>query len=247
MDAPEPTVESSAAGSDERGTLLLAAASGLLLLATTFFQPPEGPKVGRATAAQIRTFAAEHSTGIRIGATAEVIAFVMVVVFTAALARLIRSRAPGSITAGLVAAGGVLIGVQLWLDTAATSMTLLLPDLIDTKLATTNDTTVLSWYGLTGFTHFLGDLLMAPVVLTMAAFSIAALRERLLPRWLAWLGVAFAASGALGTLGITTSFGLLYSFWFGGLFGWALWILLVSVTFGLRWIRTRPTAVVGSR
>ncbi len=235
-----PNVPLAAPGTSGDGlAALVAAISGLLLLATSFVQPPDGPTVGSATAAQVRAFATDNDTALRAAATAGIIAFVLVVVFTAALARIVRARLPGSILASLVAAGGILVGMMLWLNTAATSMTVLLPDLIDTELARVDDTTVLSWYGLTGFTHFLGDLVMAPIALTMSAFSIAALAGGLLPRWLAWLGLAFAASGVVGTVGITTGSGVLYAFWFGGLFGWALWILLVSITEGLRWRRTR--------
>jgi hypothetical protein len=223
----------------DRGVLLTGAVSGLLLFATSFVQMPEGPKVESATAEQIRAFAADHETAIHAGATSGTAAFILLVLFTAALAALVRSARPNSIVPGLVAAGGILVGVMLWLDTAANAMTLLLPDLIDTKLAEVDDATVVSWYGLTGFTHFLGDLAMAPIVLTITAFSIAALQSALLPRWLAWLGIAVGAAGALGTLGITLAAGPLYWFWFGGLFGWALWILLVSVTFALRWCRAR--------
>jgi len=87
-----------------------------------------------------------------------------------------------------------------------------------------------------------GALLVATVsgLVVLFAFSIAALKGGLLPRWLAWLGLVFACSGTLGIVGIATGVGLLYGFWFGGLFGFVLWILLVSAMFALRWWRSRP-------
>lgn len=247
MSVEEPNVAvARSRGRSDGGALLTAAVSGLLLVGTFFAQSPDGPKVGSATAGQIRAFVADNETAILVGATGGVASFVLVLLFTAALAQLVRSALPGSIMPGLVTTGGILIGVMLWLDAAAKSLTLLLPDLIDTKLGKVDDATVVSWYGLTGFTHFLGDLAMAPIVLTITAFSIAALEGLLLPRWLAWLGLVIGASGALGTLGITTASGPLYWFWFGGLLGWALWILLVSVTLGLRWVRARRLTAVAA-
>jgi hypothetical protein len=219
--------------------LLTAAVSGLLLLATFFVQSPEGPKVGSATADQIRAFVADHGTGMKLGATGGAASLVLIVLFTASLAQLVRNALPGSIVPGLVSGGGIVLGAILLLDTAAHAMPLLLPDLVNTELGKVDDATVVSWYGLTGYTHFLGDFSMAPVALAITAFSIAARKASLLPRWLTWLGLVVGASAAIGTLGVTTASGPLYWFWFGGLLGWALWILFVSVTLGLRWNRLR--------
>jgi hypothetical protein len=80
---------------------------------------------------------------------------------------------------------------------------------------------------------------MAPTVLVIAAFSMAALRAHLLPRWVGWAGVAIAVSGAVGTIGIVSAWRPLYPFWFGGIFGWVLWILAVGVVLGLRARRRR--------
>ena len=218
---------------------LTAAVAGFVLLLTSFVQGPEGPTVGEATAADIRAFAVDNANGIRAGALSGVIAFIAVVVFTAGLAQIVRSRLPASMLAGLVAAGGILIGAMLWLDAAARSLPVVLPELIDTELAKIDDTTLVAWYGLSGYTHYLGDLVMAPVVLAMGSFGLASLQARIVPRWLTWLALAASAAGVLGVVGIATGVDWLYAFWFGGLIGWALFILLVSGTFVLRWIRAR--------
>ena len=106
-----------------------------------------------------------------------------------------------------------------------------------TDLAVVDDSTLRGWYGLTNLTHFFFDLGMAPIALVIVAFSIAALRADLLPRWLCWLGLAFGAFGALGTVGVAVAWKPLALPWFGGLFGWVLWTLLVGVALGLRWRR----------
>ena len=230
--------EENGLGRGDRATLLTAAVSGLVLLATGFFQPPSGPTVGSATAAQIRTFVAAHSAGLKVGATAGMVAVIAVLVFTAALAQLARARVPDSMFPRLTEIAGIFISFVLFLDAAAIASPLLLPDLVNTELAKVDDATVVSWYGLTGFTHFLGDLKMALMALALTSFSLVGLRGRLLPRWLLWLGLAFGACGAFGTIGITAAVSPLYWFWFAGLFGWALWILLVSITLSLRWRRS---------
>jgi hypothetical protein len=81
---------------------------------------------------------------------------------------------------------------------------------------------------------------MAPIALVMLAFSVAALRGALLPRWLGRLGLAFGLSGAVGTVGVAVAWKPLAVPWFGGLFGWVLWTLLVGVALGLRLRRLTP-------
>ena len=57
---------------------------------------------------------------------------------------------------------------------------------------------------------------MAAVALVMIAFSIAALRLGLFPRWLCWVGLAFGICGALGTVGVAVAWKPLAMLWFGG-------------------------------
>ncbi len=98
------------------------------------------------------------------------------------------------------------------------------------------------WYALNGFTHFMGDLALVPMVLLIAAFSLAALRGGLLPKWLAWVGLVITGAGVLGMVGILAEVSGLYAFWFAGLFGYFLWILAVSVTCLNRLRRSRQVA-----
>jgi hypothetical protein len=148
---------------NDRGAALTAAVVGPLFFLLGLVQPPQGPAVGVATAAQIRAFTIEHDTAIRVGAAIGVLGALAVLMFTAALARLIRDVSPNSMLASLVTGAGVLLTGVYLLNTAALAMTALLPGLIDVDLATVDDATLRGWYALTGFTHLLGDLQMAPI------------------------------------------------------------------------------------
>jgi hypothetical protein len=220
-------------GPQERAALLAAAISGITYFLLGLITPPDGPPVETATAAQIRVFLIENNAGLRIGALVGALAIPTVLVFTAALARLVRSRLPGSMPADLIIAGGVLVAALHWLVAATASMTLV-QDLDGTDLATVDDATLRGWYGLTNLSHFFFDLGMAPIVLVMVTFSIAALRAGLLPRWLCWLGLAGSVAGVIGTAGLALAWKPLALPWFGGLFGWMLWTLMVGLVLGLR-------------
>jgi hypothetical protein len=221
------------AGPSDRGALLAAAISGLLYVLLVFVPQVDGPPVETASADQIRSFLADNDTGLRASATAGALAIALVLIFTVALARLIRSRSAGSSLADLVVAGGALVALWHWLVVAGASLSLV-QALDGTDLATVDDATLRGWYGLTNFTHLFADLGMIAMATVMAATSIAALRTGLFPRWQGWLGLVFATGGAVGTVGITIAWGPLANVWFAGLFGWWAWSLMLAVTCGLR-------------
>jgi hypothetical protein len=216
------------------------AVTGLLLFVTGLLSSgTEGPPVGQASADRIRSYTEASGGSIRLAVTLGVIAVVTLVVFTGALATRIRVAAPGSVLAGAVGGAGVLVAVLALLDAAATGVPRLLPGLIGTSLAEVDDATLRGWYGLTGFTHLLGDLQMAPIAVVLLGTSFAGLRYRLVPRWLGWTGVVLGAAAALGVLGVTLAVDALYPLWFTGLFGWWLWTLAVGVVATMQWRRTR--------
>ena len=216
----------------DRGALRAAAISGALYVVVAFAPQVDGPPVESASAAQIRTFLDAHGAEMRVLATAMALAIPLVLVFTASLARLIRSRAAGSALADLVVGGGVLVAVWHWVVVAGNSTTLV-QSLDGTDLATVDDTTLRGWYGLSNFTHILADLGMPAIALVMAAASIAALRTGLLARWMGWFGLILAAGGAVGTIGITVAWKPLAGVWFIGIFGWWIWTLMIAITCGL--------------
>ncbi|MGK5683522.1 hypothetical protein [Actinoplanes sp. URMC 104] len=233
----------------DRRPCLAAAVSGILFFLGAWLVPAEGPSPATATAAQIRDHVAANDVALRVGAAAELAGVVLFVVFVAAVAQLIRNRRPASLLAGLFLAGGLLLAVHYLLMAVVDGMLRLLPGLIGVRLDEIDDATLRGWYALGGVTHFLGDLAMAPTALVLAAAALAAF----LPRWLTWATALVAASAVIGTVGIVTAWSALYPFWFGGQFGWALWIVTVAVVCAVRARRLRrasldrPPAGAGSR
>lgn len=225
--------DSDTAYPSDRSALLTAAISGLLYVVVAFVPQVDGPPVETASADQIRSFLAEHDSGLRILAAAGVLAIPLVLVFTTALARLIRGRRPGSQLADLVVAGGALVSVWHWVVVAGASTTLV-QALDGYELADIDDATLRGWYGLSNFTHLFADLGMLGIATVLAATSIAALRTGLFARWLGWLGLVFATGGVIGTVGIAIAWKPLATVWFLGIFGWWLWVLIVAVTCGTR-------------
>ncbi len=222
------------------GALATAGLAGLAYWATGFVTFPDGPTMATASAQQVRDHVARSGGAIQVAAIAGMVGLAAALIFFAALVRQVRDRLPGSLLAEVVLGAGVLIVAYQWLMVTAEAVPRLLPNLLDSvSLGAVNDRTVQGWYGLAGFTHFMGDLAMVPMIMVMAAFSLAARRGRLLPRWLIWVGLAIVASGAAGMVGILGEVAALYPFWFGGLFGYYPWILAVSVTSLVRLRRSR--------
>jgi len=89
---------------------------------------------------------------------------------------------------------------------------------------------VVSWLAIGGFTHFLGDLQMAFVVLALASGCLIALRLGLVNRWLCYGGLVISGCAALVTLGISLALGALYPLWFVGAFGLYLSLLVLAVS-----------------
>jgi hypothetical protein len=217
-----------------RGAAITAAVTGPLLLVVSFAQPPDGPDVATATAAQIRTWALSQATALRIGALGGMLALALLLIFTAALTRILRDARPHALLADAFAGASWLLIVALFLNTTAAAVPTVLPDLIGADTATVDDQVLRGWYGITGFTHLLGDFQLTFIALLVGAFSLAALQARLVARWVGWLGAAVTVAAALGVAGVTTNTGPLYGFWMAGIFGWVVWTAVVGVALGLR-------------
>ncbi len=77
-------------------------------------------------------------------------------------------------------------------------------------------------------------------MILVGAFSYAALRSRIVARWVSWVGLALAAAGAARSptsdcLARCPSGTFLFV-----IFGWWLWPLAIGGALGVRWLRTRP-------
>jgi hypothetical protein len=210
---------------------LTAAIAGPLLLVLSFASSSsDGPPLAGATPAEIRAWAVDQGAALRLGAVTAVTGVIVLIVFTAALARV----AGAGTAARVAAASGYLVAFCLLLTTVADVMPVALPGLIGADLTAVNDTILLAWWGAAGFTHMLGDFQAALIAATVGGFSLSALRTGWLPRWCAWAGVAVAAAAATGTVAVLTGVGAIYPFWFAGLFGWLLWSAAAGITLRLR-------------
>jgi hypothetical protein len=239
MTSATPMVPPIEARRPTRSALGTAAAAGLITFVVSLgtWVSDGAPRSGTATAAQIRSFLGAHETAVRIIGLSGALGIAAVLVFTAALARLVRQTRPGSPLADIIFGGGVLAAVEIWTVTSAHSLTVVVDD-----LAAVNDATLRGWYDLQKYAEFFGDIGVVPRSLVIGAFSLAALRAGLLPRWLSWLGLLIASAGLLGV--VTFALPLwepLAALWFTGLFGWWLWPLAIGVALSIRWIRTRRT------
>lgn len=234
------TTDDSTVPARSRGALLTTGAAGLVYALSTFGTFPDGPEISTATAKQVREHVSANSTIIRADALVGMAAVAAALVFFAALTRQVRDRLAGSLHADLVLAAGILVVFYHWLITTAEALTSLLPNLVGSDLRSVDDATLQGWYGLTGFTHFLGDLAILPMALAVGSFCLASRRGQLLPRWLTWAGLAVATAAVLGSVGILLAVDALYPAWFAGLFGYWLWVLAVAIASLVR-ARRLPT------
>jgi hypothetical protein len=233
---PEPTA--AVLSPRDRATLLVVAvAAAVAFVAGFFFPPPDGPRVGQASAAEVRSWVEANSVALHAAATGLVLAAVGFLVVAAGVSALVRRHLPGSMLSELLVGGTVVVAVLLVLDTAAQTMGLLLPGLVDTDLAEVSDPVVVTWLAVGGFTHFLGDLQMAFIAVVLASGSLAAHRLGLVNRWLCYAGLGLAGCAVLGTLGITLSVDALYPLWFAGIYGFYLSLLVLAASALLSWRR----------
>ena len=106
---------------------------------------------------------------------------------------------------------------------------------------------VLSWYGLTGFTHFLGDLAIIPMARGPGVVLPGrACVDTSCPVGCPGPGWLWRQPPCLGSVGILLAVDALYPAWFVGLFGYWFWVLAVAVTSLVRLRRSR-TAPAGLR
>ena len=241
IDQTEPTDDGPDLPPIGRGALAAAGLAGLTYWLGGMATFPDGPTMATASAQQVRDHVTTTGGSIQVAAFAGMVAVAASLVLVAGLVRQVRDRLPGSLLAEVVLGAGILVIAYQWLMVTAEALLRYLPHLLDSvDLAAVDDQTVRSWYALTGFTHFLGDLAIVPTIVLVAAFSLAARRGRLLPTWLVWMGLAITVAGVVGMVGILGVVAALYPAWFVALIGYFLWVLAVSVTFLVRLRRSRP-------
>jgi hypothetical protein len=227
-----------------RGSLAAAGIAGLTYFLSSSGSFPDGPQMSTATAQEIRDHVTASGGAIQGPAFAGMVGIAAALIFVPALARQVRDRLPNSLLADAVLGAGLLVIIYQWLVVVAESLLRFLPDLLDsTDLAQVSDERVQGWYGLIGFTHYMGDLALVPMMMLVGAFSIAALKGKLLPTWQGWLGLVIAAAGAVGMVSILGVIDALYPLWFAGLIGYVIWVLVISITFLIRMRRDGKSAL----
>lgn len=215
-----------------RAGLGVAAGAAIALFVAMFGTwTPQPPEAG-TDAAGIRDWAGNSASTLQLNAFAGALAIVALIVLTSALAGLVRQAAPRSVLGGITLLGGGLLAA---INTVVTGFTLLwvLPD-----LAAVDDATVQAWYAAAHLGQMLGELAVLAQSLLMGAFSVAALRGRIVARWFCWLGIVLAVVGLSSGLGLVVPSPVFDTAWLVGLYAWVLWPLLASITFAVaRWRR----------
>ncbi|MEU0558415.1 DUF4386 domain-containing protein [Dactylosporangium sp. NPDC006015] len=160
---------------------------GTMLADGTPFPSPFGD------AAQIVAYFQDHELAVRVGGTLQFAAAIPLAIYAAtASARLHRLgiRAPGA----TIALAGGLLAAAFMAFSGLVSWTLSQP-------AATTDPEVIRLLQLLAFATG-GPGHVVPLGLLLAGIAVPGLLAGLLPRWLAWAGLAIAAVAELATLGL---------------------------------------------
>ena len=222
----------------DRRTLGLTALSALLTFAVSLGTWSDGstPEVGKATGAEIRQYALEHATQLRVSAVAVLAGSLLLTVLIAGLAQLLRRSRPDSVMPAVLVVSGSVAIVGMLLNAATASVFA-----FSHELEGVPDSTVVTYYEVAEVAeHFMyGWVLVGPCMLLIATFSLGALRDRLMARWVCWFGFVLAAEAAFEMVSA-----LFPDPGFGGLhliliFGWWLWPLAVGGALGSRWLKLR--------
>ena len=221
-----------------RTTLGRTALTGLLLfLVSLGSMTPEGtPSPGDATAAQIRAYAADNDAIIRLNLLTALVSVGLFAFFVVGLAQLVGQARKDSPVPGVILLCGAVATAQTLFLVAASSI-FAFPHEVE-GLA---DSDIVNLFTLTAVTEWFASRTLASVcMLLVGAFSYAALRSRIVARWVCWFGFAVAAVAAvmvadIGLPGEVPSGTFLFV-----IFGWWLWPLAIGGALGVRWLRTRP-------
>jgi hypothetical protein len=226
----DPATRRGAGGIERRTAAVTAAAAAVTFAAGLLGVSVEPPDT--ITAATLRDLFADRETTFALSAVGGGVGAVALLVLVAGLCRLVRRRDPD---AGMLPDVAALAAAVVAVDGLLWAGVHLIPVVKDTAAAT--DAEILGWWSFTGFAEAMGDLGTLPRGLLLVTVSLAALRPRVLPRWLAWFGVVIGTAALVSPVGLVTGwtpFGVLFM---SGLFGFLVWPLAVAVS--LAWSARR--------
>ena len=223
---------------EERKTLGIAALAALgLVVATISLETPESPEAGRASAQEIRQFAADNTDVMQFSVGGSLVYIAAFTVFAAALIELVRGRRPRSVASGVIAICAAVSLVDFILLLSVT-----VPFAFPDELDKVSDSTVVSWWNLLALaetSQFINNVVTHTVLIV--AFSVVALRTRLMARWVCWLGlvIAFAGLWQVPAMLLHIHADAINHTFLIAILGWFLWPLFVGGALGVRWFRTR--------
>ena len=166
----------------------------------------------------------------------ESLALTAFILFASGLHWLIhQTPAQGRLTAYLAAGSSGLLAVWYWLLGSLEAIPLVLADEAG-KLTAYSDDALIILEPLGRLGETLGDIATVPRGLMILAVSLLAIPTRFLPRWLAIYGIATAAAALIGILAAWATPALGASELIG-LFGFYVWLLLLSIVLLVRAFR----------
>ncbi|HXF97839.1 MAG TPA: hypothetical protein VNJ46_04425 [Gaiellaceae bacterium] len=192
MDA---STDTGSAGRHAPGALRLGALGGIAFAAVLLagvFAAPMPPQPGDAPSA-IRSYYVEHADAVRVAASAQALAAVFFLLFVCALARSLERGGAASIAPAATLGTGVLALAATLAGTAAFGT-------LGFGVAEDADPDLVrALFDLGNMALNVGDPVLAAFV---GVPSFVALRERVLPRWIALFGLAVAVGWAVAGVSI---------------------------------------------
>ena len=220
----ESMVRTGTSRRDERATIVLGLVVFALGVASWSVESPDQP-----SAQALRSFYADNQRRLALSGCAGAAGSTALILWVTSLVRpsLRPDRTPE--TVGLWAFGSAVVVGALGIAAAAVSFTPVVGE-----PATQSDAILLGWHALERLGESIGELTTFPRAALLAAVGIAAVRYRLLPRWVGWYSLAIALLSILGGLALTTLADPLSVAWLAALYGFALWPLVVTLGLTLR-------------
>jgi Domain of unknown function (DUF4386) len=221
-----------------RTTTLTAGTSGIVAVTAGFFDTAADPPSG-ATAEVLRRWYEQNLDALGLSVTAGAVELGAITVFVVALAQLMRTaEAPHRLLTDLATASGILVGVWLWLHAAVAMIPIVMAD-DDRRLSAVPDTAVLAFDSSRRLGETFGDLSAVPRGLLILAVSLLALRAHFLPRWITYFGLIIATASLICIIGPAWWIAPFGTAALIGLFGFLIWLMLVSATLLVRGIREK--------